>query len=443
MIQSNQVVLILAIKILKNIYLFFKGIAMQQKLPVSNFRWLDEDEVDAFDITEVDGNEDDGYILECDLEYGQHLHEKHNDFPMAAERIRVPIDSFGKYQTELMNNLNIKYMEHQTKLIPHLNDRKNYTLHVKNLNYYLGMGLVLTKIHRILTFKQQAWLKPYIDFNTNQRMFAKNNFEKDFFKLMNNAVFGKGMENKRNRISVKLVNDFKKAKWYIAKPQYMSHDILCHNLVSFRLQACTVTLDKAIYTGFTILELSKLFILEFHYGFVKRVYGDKAKLLMTDTDSLSYEIQTTDIYKDMKFHEELFDFSEYPVNHPLFSVRNNKVLGKMKDEAKGNILFKFVGLGPKAYGFLGSESCTRTFEKKALKGIPKHIQKRSVQFDLLEEILDSEEKLICNMTQLRSYNHSIYTISVRKSALHGFDSKRFIQDDGINTLAWGHYLIPK
>jgi len=135
--------------------------------------------------------------------------------------------------------------------------------------------------------------------------------------------------------------------------------------------------------------------------------------------------------------------SDYPKNHPLYCTKNRLVNGKMKDEAKSKILFKFIGLGPKAYCFFGSELEGGTFEKKALKGVPKYIQKMNIPYEFLYEILTEQDKLICNMNQLRSYKHKVFTVNVTKSALHGFHSKRYINKDGVTTLAWCHYSIPK
>jgi len=416
------------------------GVAMMQPLPVCSFKWIKKSSFSKFDVSKVAENSFYGYILEVDLSYPSELHDLHNDYPLAPEKTSVPIDKFGNYQKRLLEKLELKYMEKQTKLIPHFGKRFNYVVHYRNLKYYLQMGMKLEKIHRILQFVQIPWLEPYISFNTSKRKQCKNKFEKDFYKLMNNAVYGKGMENVRKRMSIKLVNDVQKAKWLIAKPQFLTNDILSKNLCVIKMQTSTVFLNKAIYTGFSVLELSKLYMYKFHY-FIKDKYEAQAILLMTDTDSLAYLFFTQDIYADMKLHLNMFDTSEYPLDHSLYSIKNKMVVGKMKDEAKGNILFKFVGLGPKAYCFLGGDKEGNSFEKKALKGIPQYIQKRSLEYSLFENILNQQEQLICKSNQIRSYKHQLYSISVSKSGVHGFDSKRFICEDGISTLAWGHYRL--
>ena len=200
----------------------------------------------------------------------------------------------------------------------------------------------LKKIHRGIKFIESDWMKPYIEKNTNLRTKAKNNFEKDFFKLMNNSVFGKTMENIRNQLDVKLVNTEEKARKLINKPNLKSPPkIFSENLISVHMKKTSLTMNKPVYLGMCILDLSKTIMYDFHYNYIKPKYGDKAKLLFTDTDSLMYEIETEDFYKDIsKNIKDRFDTSDYPENHPsgIPTGINKKVLGMFKDEAAGKII---------------------------------------------------------------------------------------------------------
>ena len=175
----------------------------------------------------------------------------------------------------------------------------------------------LTKIHRVIEFKQSKWLAPYIALNTDLRTEAKNNFEKDFFKLMNNSVFGKTMENIRNRKNIQLVTSKKKALKLIAKPNFKHRTIFTENLVSVHMGKTKLVFDKPIYVGMSILDISKTLMYEFHYNYIKKKYGENAMLLFTDTDSFGYEIKTEDFFKDISGDVEAkFDTSAYPKNHP-------------------------------------------------------------------------------------------------------------------------------
>ena len=201
----------------------------------------------------------------------------------------------------------------------------------------------LTKVHGILKFKQSNWLKKYIDFNRDKRKNAANNFEKNYFKLMNNSVFGKTMENLKKRMSVKLVNNAKDYVKCISKPSFVSKKIFSKNFVAIHEIKPVLILNKPIYARFSILDLTKLLMYEFHYKDIKSKFD--AKLLFTDTDSLVYEIKTEDVYEDFHQDKNLFDFS----NYPFFDLANKKVIGKMKDEFKGKNINEFVGLKSMMY----------------------------------------------------------------------------------------------
>ena len=188
------------------------------------------------------------------------------------------------------------------KLIAHLGNRKNYVIHYTLLHCCLRYGMKLTKIHRGVRYRESNFLEEYIMSNTASRKAAKNEFEKEFFKLANNAVFGKTMKNVRERSTIKIVNghNVKKLEKLIAKPNYKGAFVFeDSNLVSANMGKSTVVLNKPIYLGQTILDISKTLMYDFHYGYIKPKYGDRARLLFTDTDSLCYEIQTEDFYEDI------------------------------------------------------------------------------------------------------------------------------------------------
>ena len=173
---------------------------MCEKLPVSNFTWAED--LSKFDekfIKDYDENSDKGYFLEVDVEYPKELFNKHEDLPFLPERMKINKCS---------------------KLVCRLHDRENYVIHIRALKQALNHGLVLKKVHRVIEFKQEAWLKAYIDMNTKLRKEAKNDFEKDFFKLMNNSVFGKTMENVRNHRDIKIVTSNKQGNKYTSEPNY-------------------------------------------------------------------------------------------------------------------------------------------------------------------------------------------------------------------------------
>ena len=340
------------------------GWAMSKELPTHGFKWMGKAELLNWENMPC--------ILEVDLEYPHDLHDLHNDYPLAPEHIEI-------------NGVK--------KLIPNLYNKKKYVVHYEALKLYVRYGLVITKIHRGITFQESNWMKKYIDMNTELRKKAKNKFEEDFFKLMNNSVFGKTMENIRKRTDIKLATTQNQVEKYIYKPNYIHCTTFSDNLVAIHMGKTKLKFDKPVYLGMSILDLSKTLMYEFHYEYVKQKYGDKAKLLFTDTDSLMYEVETEDFYKDIAPDvQSWFDTSNYPKEHPsgIKTVENKKVIGMMKDEVGGKIITKFVGLRAKNYSFVLDGK-----EYKKCKGIKKNVTKNNITFK------DYETCLLTNIEQLR------------------------------------------
>ena len=170
---------------------------MSKYLPYGEFKWVKN--VDELDIMSINEKSDVGYILEVDLKYPKELHKLHNDYKLALENLMVTNDILWKYCKKNADKYDIKVGDIK-RLIPNLGNKTKYVVHYRNLQLYLSLGIKLTKIHRVLKFKQSDWMKKYIDFYTKKRMCTANDFEKYFFKLMINSVYGKTMENLRKRI---------------------------------------------------------------------------------------------------------------------------------------------------------------------------------------------------------------------------------------------------
>ncbi|XP_022777822.1 uncharacterized protein LOC111319283 [Stylophora pistillata] len=299
---------------------------------------------------------------------------------------------------------------------------------------YKSLGVEIGKIHRVIRFNESPWMKKYIDLNTSLRAKADNDFEKDFFKLMNNAVYGKTIENIRNRVDVRLVNSAKKAAKLANKPNFKYCTIFSENLCAFHMRKTQILFNKPLYLGMCILDLSKTLMHDFHYNYIKTKYEDKAKLLFTDTDSLCYEIQTDDFYQDIKSDvHNLFDTSNISKDHPsgIQAGVNEKVVGMFKDEAGGKIIDEFAGLRAKLY-------CYKMFEdgkeEKKCKGVKKEVVKNTIKMENYKRCLFNGEKQYRKMTTLRSRKHEMYTEEINKVALNRNDDKRIILPDNINTI---------
>ena len=412
------------------------GWAMSQYLSTGNFKWMSKKKIGKLDLAKYKDDSKRGLILEVDLEYPKLLDDLHNEYPLAPEKIRVTEDMLSNYCEKIAAKYNIS-TGLVSKLIPNLRNKEKYVLHYRNLQLYTNLGLKVTKVHRVLQFDQSPWLKQYIDFNTEKRKTAKNTFEKDFFKLMNNSVFGKTMENLRKRVDIRLVTSKHKLLKLSSKPTFVSSKIFNDNLVAVHKIKETLTLNRPAYVGMCILDLSKTLMYDFHYNYIKKKYVDKAKLLFTDTDSLTYEIQAEDVYQDFWNDRHLFDNSDYSESSPYFDKTNKKIIGKFKDEASGVPITEFIGLRSKMYSYV-KENQTGG---KTAKGIKKSVIKNDVKHEDYKRILLNEEQIYHKMKTIRSQRHQLGSYEINKVSLSCFDDKRYLLADGISSLAYGHYLI--
>ena len=223
------------------------GWTMSQKLPVNGFKWVNNEINEEF-IKYYDENSDKGYILELDIKYKKKLHDLHSDLPFLPKRMKI---------------------DKCKKLVCNLRNKKKYVVHIKSLKQALNHGLKLKKVHRIIEFNQEAWLKPYIDMNTELRKLAKNDFETDFYTLMNNAVLGKTMENIRKHRDIKLVTTNKRRNKLVSEPNYHTMNYISENLSIIEMNKTKVKMNKPINLGLSILEISKLLMYEFWYDYMK------------------------------------------------------------------------------------------------------------------------------------------------------------------------------
>ena len=394
------------------------GWAMSQNLPTHGFKWIKDLTVEKVHHILLSrgssgGATPRGYIFEVDLEYPEDLWKQHNDYPLAPELMKV-------------NGVE--------KLICHFKPRKNYVIHYKTLRQCLELGMKITAVHRGISFHQSPWMEPYIRKNTDLRKSATNSFEKDFFKLMNNSVFGKTIENIRKRQNILLVDNRKTAIKLSSRPNFDRCTIFDKNLIAIHMKKTEIYFNKPVYVGQAILDLSKTLMFDFHYKYIKNKYGSKAQLLFTDTDSLMYEIKTKDFYTDIKDDViPRFDTSDYPSEHSsgILTGVNKKVIGKFKDEAAGKQITHFVGLRPKLYSYKIEEKN----EIKKCKGIKSNVVKKTIDFDIYVKCLFSDIKEMRTMKIIKSDKHDIYSKEVNKVALSNQDDKRIVLSNKINTLA--------
>ena len=291
-------------------------------------------------------------------------------------------------------------------------------------------------------------MKPYIDLNIDLRKDAKNGFEKDFFKLMNNSVFGKTVENVRNHRDIRIVTTDKRRSILASEPNYHSTKYISKDLLIMEIKKVEVRMNKP-YLGQAILDISKTLIYEFWSDYIKPKYGDKVRLCYIDTDSFVMHIKIENFYKDIAGDvERWFDTSNYDKKdkRPLPIGKNKKVIGMFKDELSGKIMIEFCALRAKAYSFLIDDYSNENYEKnkitnKKAKGTKKCIVKREIIFTNYADALFNDKILIKSQQRFRSDHHKVYTEEVNKIALSGNDDKRIQTSDRITTYPYGMEII--
>ena len=379
------------------------GFGMSQPLPYDNIK-LETDNVCLEEILNTPDDNDIGYFLEVDLEYPYKIRQKTKHFPFAPENKTVSKNDFRPYMKSILPK---NYVSHK-KLICDWTDKRNYLIHYRMLKFYVRHGMKIKQVHRVISFKQNKWLEKYIDFNTQKRNQAVNDFEKDFYKLLNIAFYGKTMENVRNRCKIEIIkrDDYNKIlRW----PRKLTFNGICQsfsNCDSYLEKEHEILMDKPIYLGFAILELSKLHMYETYYDILQSYFGQEdLQLHYMDCDSFILSIESENIIKDLKNLENIFDFSNMVENHELYSEKNKKVLGKIKIETPTKIFIdEFIALRSKMYAFKCKD---KEEDKNKLKGISKS-QSKNIKFVEYKICLDGEElEKECVNYILKSINHDM------------------------------------
>jgi hypothetical protein len=400
--------------------------SLSKPLPYSKFSWVEDLTHFTRDyILSLDEDGEWGYTLEVNLGYPQHLHNKTADFPLAPETAFITEDMLSDFMFIFHQTLNpnIPYKASRKLLLTQYN-RQHYIVHFAVLKFYLSMGLILDKVHRVIKYKQKAWLKPYIDFNSQQRALSSNDFDKAFYKLKNNALFGKTMENVRKRIKYHLVTDETKFQKLAHSPFFHDRDIITEDIVGVHMLKNKVILDKPIFVGQAVLDYSKLEMYNLFYKILPQCsLIKKLQLVGGDTDSFFLTIATettitlSDVFRSLTQH---MDTSNYQPSHPLYSVVNKAKLGCFKDETAGRLLEEMILLRPKMYSMKYKDSNTAI---KRAKGISRHIVK-NMKHDLYKEAFEEKKTTRVQMTILRSKQHTIQTTTFNKRALSAFEDKR-------------------
>ena len=303
-----------------------------------------------------------GYFVETDLSYPTHLHDDHRDFPLAPTKDFVEDAWLSDYQIELKEQHNLPTSKVK-KLLQTLFDKEKYVVHYKLRKLYVDLGLIVKKLYRVLQFRQEQWLAPCISLNSQKRQLASNKFEENFYKLMNNAVYGKNCESKRRRNKLVISRDAESTLSTISKFEFERYIIFGENLAALSTRPKKIYWNTLTIVGASILDLAKYQMYHFHFKVMRPNF--ECRLLYSDTDSLLYSVKCADFYQELSKKPQAvldcFDFSNYPTSHFLFNNQNKRKVLKFRDEFAGDFVTDFVCLKPKLYSILSKSKNSYLF----------------------------------------------------------------------------------
>jgi hypothetical protein len=409
---------------------------MQKKLPISEFEWVTAGELERIDWTNLDEEADVMYTVCVDLDYPEELHDKHDEFPCAVEKMAVREEWMSPYQCRLAELGGVTRAQlSEPKLIAHLGPRKEYVVHGTVLKYYLKMGLRVTRFVSGIRYQQEAWLRPYIQDLMTSRQATAVKFEQEYLKLLSNSCYGQLLRNPRFDRNIEIVRTPIRFRKVVAKPSFKSFTIFGEDLIAVEKLPTEVKLDKCVFAGTTVLDYSKRTMHEL-YSTLKEQFKDRMKICFSDTDSMCVEVETNRINDELRAVSHIMDMSGFPPSHPLHSKEFQRVTGRLKVEYGDLHILKFVGLRAKCYA-LDMEA---RGEKKTVlkcKGVQKSAMQRSVTFEDYKKCLfENLEKEVQFCSIRTDGKHRLFTLKQSKTALRQFDNKRWIQPDGVITRAY-------
>jgi hypothetical protein len=425
------------------------GNALSMHLPQSDFRWIEESEERRRLVLEqlphMDIHTSEGFVAEVDLFIPSSIHSLLDDLPLAPERSTVSDDMLTAFmRSQLASSSSSDYHSQQKLLLTHL-PKRHYVIHFALLQFYMKMGVIVTEVHRCVRFHQSPYFERYITFNSQQRQSTTSNeLSKEYYKLKNNSLYGKTVESVRGRLNMRLCNTTQKVETYASRPLFQSCKIFGPSLVGMLLLKEEVELNKPVYVGQAVLDLSKLIMYQLFYDQLKgyeQQFGGKISIVGGDTDSFFLLLKNISLQKELlpvMLSDGLLDTSNYsPSTHPLFSQAHKARLGCIKVEGGGRIFKEWVLLRPKCYSMLTTES----WEHKRAKGVQRSVVAREMRHaDYLAVHEGTRTEDVREVRRFRSHLHSIDTIRQRKRALTCFEDKRAWLSPNYS-VAYGHYSL--
>ena len=414
--------------------------AMTHALPSGGFEWLTEDEIRTLNIWAIPKDGHMGVVLEVDLEYPAELHDAHNDFPFCPIKRKILSTELSPLARFIAEKSKHSYPSNAEKLMTTLEPKQHYVIHYRMLQTALKHGLKLKRIWRGVRFQQSPWLREFILLLNRKKQRAETVFDRSFLKLFSNSIYGKTLESVRQRKTFKLVTDPEKFVKLASSPLFKTFTAFNKQLVGVELNPQTVFLDKPIYLGMSILDLSKSHMYKFFYNVLQKQYSGEVRMLACDTDGFIVSFTGGEHPQSfMARQAKYFDRSNFSQTNRFYSSQNAGCLGVFKDEFCALPVQEFVGLKAKMYSIIFQDPLVSG--RKAAKGVPRSAMNRILHEDYLACILNLKEHYHV-ARRIASKKHQIFTREEHRLALSAYYDKRYLLPDGITTLAYGHHRIP-
>ena len=417
------------------------GYALKQCLPEKDFRWLTKGEIKNLNVENIEDDDDTGYILECDFEFPESVHDRLKDFVPLLEKMEVAPAHWSPYMMKQFAKTCKPFKAEPEKLTSHFGPRRHYVIHYVHLKLCLELGINLKRIHRVLAFTQSTWMAPYIDECTRQRQLASSSFESNYWKGLVCSCYGKTVEDVTKRAKVSLITSRLQFLRASRKLNFKSFNIYDPHFAGMVMKQQIIYMNKPIQVGYTVLEIAKAHMTRFYHLTLKKKLGDDLTLAYTDTDSFVLELknQTKSFTEFMYHHKKYFDLSNLPENSPYYWSGNKRVPGTFKNECPYRVITRFVALRSKVYCMEFDDQEQK--DELRLKGLPKVVTKQLTFEDYYRTLfnsMDVDKPKRHSYHAIRSKKQHVYTIKEQKVGLSSWDSKRYILDDGFTTLPYFH-----
>ena len=403
------------------------GGQLRKNLPISNFEWMTEADFKKINWLNTNSNSSKGYILEIDISYPKKLHKEHESIPLCPHHKNITYKDLTEYSKMAYSKSRNEKTYKSKKLTASFEKKIKYVIHYDTLREYLKLGMKLDKVHRVISFNQEPFMQKYIDHCTHMGKISKTPAEKSLFKLATNAIYGKSLESRRNRLTCHIFRNETELQQKMASKMFHNFKIINENLVLAFQKQRDIYMENPIFIGFSVLDFAKESMYSAFYRDIRPLLGLSTRCLATDTDSFLLAVNAASHESCMKKLQPIMDFSNYPPSHSLYDPSRRNALGYFKDETSGIPIDEYVGIRAKVYSYRLGKSV-----KRVCKGVQK-ITKNQIPFKTFKNCLKNDSLVMVKQHTIGSKSQQLFVHTQRRMAFSSSDDKMMIKRCKIHT----------